>query len=143
MPSVIETPKLPPRGEEQGRRSRGEASAPRERRGSRSRLRTGGGERLRGANVRRATAGLGISVLAGADARWEQSSGVDPRSLRFAAQRDEDNGKRARAPEGAPIAARSKALKTTTPGALPGRNRPGRCRGDQAVEGVRNAGDGG
>jgi len=52
------------------------------------------------------------------------------------------NGKRARASEGAPIAARSKALKTRTPGALPGRNKPGRCRGDQAVEGVRNAEDG-
>jgi len=107
-----DTPKPPSRGEGHGRRGRGCVPAARKRGGSESRSRPGGGESLRGADVRRETAvadfGLRRHGLSGESKALEPSSD-DPG---FAARQGGVNGKRATTSREARLPERRKSLKT-------------------------------
>jgi len=91
----------------------------------------------------RATTARGFRPAAARTLRWEQRSEAGGRrsrlaaGLRAASTAGEHRPREGHGPPGA-----EQGPEDETPGASPGRDRPGRGRREQAVEGVRNAEDG-
>jgi beta-galactosidase len=98
-------------------------------RGGPSRSYPGGEESLRGANVTRETVVWVFRTWAVRTLRWEQRSEVAGRPSRLAAGCGGSNGKRAPASREARSTGVEQVPEDETPGASPGRNRPGRSRG--------------